>query len=84
MNAELIAAIVAVSTLTGGALIWVGRLQGRFERHEEDTGRRLGDLEAANDKRITREELDARFGALKGQLDTITQLLQNLQTKVAP
>lgn len=75
-----LAAVIAAVALAAGAIFSAGILKGRFERHEADTVRRLESLEEANNTRITREELDARFGALKGQLDTITTMLAKLTT----
>ncbi|MBY0490635.1 MAG: hypothetical protein K2R93_12405 [Gemmatimonadaceae bacterium] len=74
------AAMLSAVALAGGAIYSAGRLNERVERHEADTVRRLESLEEANSTRITREELDARFSALKGQLDTITTMLTKLTT----
>lgn len=88
---ELLAVVAVVLTvvgMAGGALYKAGQLSGRFEEHvsgqfeehKDDTKKRLALLEAAHGSRITREELDARFGEMKAQLDGIRTLLEKLVT----
>lgn len=80
---ELVAVIGVVLTIVGmagAALYTAGQLSGRFEEHKSDTTKRLALLETAHSIRITREELDARFGEMRAQLDGIRTLLEKLVT----
>lgn len=80
---ELVAVIAVVLTLVGmagGALFKAGQLDGQFKEHKGDTVKRLAMLETAHNSRITREELDARFGEMRAQLEGIRALLEKLIT----
>lgn len=72
MQLDQLAVLISAVGLGGTAIYQAGVLRGRFDKHELSTERRLDALE---EQKITREELDARFDALGQQLQRIERKL---------
>lgn len=81
MNLEFVAAMLTAVGLGGPAIYQAGVLRGRFDRHETTVEKRLDNLEDLSGTRVTREELDARFGAISDQLRSIQRALEQLTTR---
>ena len=75
MTLEQFAVLLTAVGLGGTAIHRAGVLQGRFDKHEATTERRLDSLE---EQKITREELDARFRALDEGQHRIERKLDSL------
>lgn len=69
--------IPAAALLTAATAIYhAGVLRGRFDKHEALIEKRVDALEQMNAKKITREELDARFDSVERQIADIGEMLR--------
>lgn len=73
--------MMAAIGLGGTAIYQAGLLRGRFDHHELAVTKRLDTIESTQSSRVTREELDARFGAISDQLVQISHTLEKLTDK---